>query len=167
MYNGPLPSDFQEDYRVEKRKTKKCSTRKKQASADSAEQRRTFTPDEKVLLATLYREHECLWNIRIAAYHNRAMRDAAYSEIASKVSTPDAPVDAKVVKQQLNALRNQFLTAHAKVTEELPTGSAADEDGKARTRHWWLHDELLFLADTVKCRQTRSNVRTHAFKCTI
>jgi Alcohol dehydrogenase transcription factor Myb/SANT-like len=110
----------------------------------------TFTSDQKLQLISLYRSKEILWNIKRADYHDKSAKELAYSDIASRMN-----VAIDDVKHQVNNLRSQFNAAHRQVTEHKPTGTGSD--GK-KPKRWWVYDELLFLADTLECRETPTNV---------
>ena len=80
---------------------------------------KVLSADNKMLLVSLYREHQLLWNVKSSDYHNKPKREAAYSKIATALR-----VSASEVKAAINSLRNQFQKVHKTKTERKPTGSS-------------------------------------------
>ncbi len=108
--------------------------------------------DRKLQLITLYRSHKLLWDVKSPDYHNKHKREIAISQIAKALQMSPASV-----KSAINSLRCQFAKHHKDATARKPTGTGGHGKQKAQ---WWLYNELLFLADSLDCRTSNSNVQS-------
>lgn len=107
--------------------------------------------DEKILqLIELYREMECLWDIKSPQYKNNVKRKAALTYISEKMELSE-----EIVKKKINSLRATYLLEKKKIFDSRRTGTGTD-DLYIPTVPWF--DEMVFLNDVIIPRKTTSNL---------
>ncbi|KAF5281929.1 hypothetical protein FQR65_LT14455 [Abscondita terminalis] len=105
-------------------------------------------------LIDLYREHECLYKVKSALYHNKSARQQALEQMASVISDVRPNTTVNDVKTKINSLRTQFNKECAKLRSK-PSGCS----GEVVNIKLWCFEQLLFLQDQSTPRSSTSNLQ--------
>lgn len=107
--------------------------------------------DEKIFqLIELYRERECLWDIKSPEYKNNAKRKTAFTYISEKMELPE-----DIVKKKINSIRSTYLLEKKKIFDSRRTGTGTD-NLYIPSVPWF--EQMMFLNDVIIPRKTTSNL---------
>lgn len=103
----------------------------------------------------LYKSEPCLWRVKSKDYHNRPLRDAAYTKLLTKLkeSEPDAVKDTVIKK--INNLRSNFRKEKKKFDASKKSGAATDDLYKTTL---WYYNLFDFLGDQDTTSTSVSNL---------
>lgn len=116
--------------------------------------------DEKTLnFITLYRNQECLWNVRSPFYKNKTSRKNAYQNLLKSLN--NSKMDVKSIKTKIKNLRSTYHNELRKVKDSISFGT----DGPVyEPRLSWFDEMHSFLGDLADYRETiNSNINTVSF----
>lgn len=111
-----------------------------------------FSEDEIHQLMDLYRENECLWQVKSPHYKNYIKRKAAIADIAEKMG-----ITEEITKKKIASLRSTYLLGKKKIADSKSTGSGTDTV-YISTIPWF--NQMEFLDDVIIARRTISNLDT-------
>ncbi|KAG7175906.1 putative Alcohol dehydrogenase transcription factor Myb/SANT-like-containing protein 9 [Homarus americanus] len=66
-----------------------------------------WSREETMVLIELYRQHPCLWNVKVDMYRDRDKRAAAMRQITEDMNRSGTTVTTSNVKRKIESLRNQ------------------------------------------------------------
>ncbi|CAH2098176.1 unnamed protein product [Euphydryas editha] len=108
---------------------------------------RKLTEEETLRLVQLYRQHECLWDIRSEAYKNKQMRMSALKQICEAMDIKGLNIDE--IKTKIKIIRSTYYLELNKI--EKSTRSGAEKVYVPRVK-WF--NELNSFIKTVAARRT-------------
>ncbi|CAH1114372.1 unnamed protein product [Psylliodes chrysocephalus] len=112
----------------------------------------TFSDEKIIELIELYRENECLWNIKSAEYKNNIKRKAAITDIAKNLF-----VKEEIIKKKITSIRSTYLMEKKKILDSHKTGSGTDDLYSPLVP---LYEHMTFLNDVIIARKTKSNLES-------
>lgn len=119
--------------------------------------KRVAFSDEKLFtLIELYRQNECLWDIKSPYYKNTIKRKAAFTIIGEKLD-----LDEETIKKKIASLRATYILEKKKITDSQRTGTGTD-DVYFPTIPWFEH--MQFLNDVIIPRKTVSTLQPEDFQ---
>ncbi|KAG7168093.1 putative Alcohol dehydrogenase transcription factor Myb/SANT-like-containing protein 32 [Homarus americanus] len=101
-----------------------------------------WSREETMVLIELYRQHPCLWNVKVDMYRDK--RAAAPKQITEDMNRSGTTVTTSDVKRKIESLRNQHRRELRKM-QKLKKSGAGTEDIYIPTL--WCFDALHFLID--------------------
>lgn len=102
------------------------------------------------LFLNLYRENECLWNVRSSLYKNKIARENAYERILRCLE--DENMDIKSLKIKIKNLRTIYNTELKKVKDSMRSGAEGSSVYKPKLS--WFEEIHSFLGDSGNYRGT-------------
>jgi hypothetical protein len=87
-----------------------------------------------------FRSHPSIWKIKSKEYHNREMKERAYSALTEKVKTVDPRVNKETVLKKINNLRSSFRKERKKV---LMAKSGMSTEDLYVPKLWYYNDLML------------------------
>lgn len=105
------------------------------------------TPDVEKLIE-LYRDCQCLWDVKTPGYRDRLKKNDAIKEIASELATDEGEVGRK-----LHNLRSQYSNERKK-----QASTKSGSEGGRCLRKWEHYESLYFLNDSMDTRKSVSNL---------
>lgn len=115
--------------------------------------RQAFSDSQILLLIDLYRENECLWNVKCPEYKNNIKRKGAIANISEKMGFSE-----EIIKKKIASIRATYLIEKKKIKDSQRTGTGAD-DIYHPTVPWFQH--MAFLNDVIIARKTVDNLESH------
>ena len=68
-----------------------------------------------------------IWKIKSKEYHNREMKESAYSALTEKVKTIDPQANKETVLKKINNLRSSFRKERKKVLLAMKSGMSSED----------------------------------------
>jgi hypothetical protein len=102
----------------------------------------------------LYRQCDCLWNVKSKDYSNKFKRNECYDKLLVVLKTTDQDATRESVVKKINSLRASY-RKEKKKSRELPSGSGAADVYKTKL---WYFKLLDFLDDSSPILPTRDNL---------
>ena len=85
---------------------------------------RKFSADETLKLVQLYREQECLWNIRCDEYKNKQIRTSALQQILKEMGINGIKIED--IKSKIKSIRNTYLLEVDKIEKSTRSGAGGN-----------------------------------------
>lgn len=114
--------------------------------------RLSFSDNQIMLLIELYRENECLWNVKSPEYKNNVKRKGAIANISEKMGFTE-----EIIKKKIASIRSTYLLEKKKIKDSQHTGTGTD-DVYHSTLPWFQH--MTFLNDVIIARKTLDNLES-------
>lgn len=99
----------------------------------------------------IYRKYECLWNVYMADYGNRAVRKAAFSEMMYELAAAGMPVTDTWLRVKIKSLRDTYRNELNRINKSMHRGEGATYEPKLgwfRTADEFLRDVFLLGKET-------------------
>lgn len=106
-------------------------------------------------LIELYRQHSCLWNVKLDTYKDRNKRAAALQIISEEIKKIGVSVTANETKKKIDILRGQQRREMRKKRKSQKSGASTDD---IYTPTLWCFDLLSFLNDGDDIRESATNL---------
>lgn len=85
---------------------------------------RKFNADETLKLVQLYREHECLWNMRCQEYKNKQNRTSALQQIRTEIGIEGITIEE--IKNKIKSIRNTYYLEVDKIEKSTRSGAGGN-----------------------------------------
>lgn len=113
-----------------------------------------WTDNEMGLFLDLYKNHQCLWNVKEESYRNSQARTSALEEIISDMGKADLTVND--LKNKIKNIRSIYNRELAKVLKSEKSGTGTDDIYKPQLK--WFNQANSFLRAVSQSRQSQSNL---------
>ncbi|XP_031327891.1 uncharacterized protein LOC116176413 isoform X1 [Photinus pyralis] len=87
----------------------------------------SWSREQVTMLIEVYKNHPCLYVVKSPQYKNKHARNAALTDICSKLEAVKAGVTIADVKNKFAALRQNFLVEYRKHENSMKSGSGTDQ----------------------------------------
>lgn len=111
--------------------------------------RLAFSDNQIKLLIDLYRENECLWNVKSPEYKSYLKRKDAIANISEKMGFTE-----EIIKKKIASIRSTYLLEKKKCKDSHRTGTGTD-DIYHSSLPWFQY--MTFLNDVIIARKTLDN----------
>uniref|UniRef100_A0A1Y1JZ87 MADF domain-containing protein n=1 Tax=Photinus pyralis TaxID=7054 RepID=A0A1Y1JZ87_PHOPY len=104
----------------------------------------SWSREQVTMLIEVYKNHPCLYVVKSPQYKNKHARNAALTDICSKLEAVKAGVTIADVKNKFAALRQNFLVEYRKHENSMKSGSGTDQ---VYIPTIWYYDLMLFVLE--------------------